>query len=187
MVPGDSVSRVRGPTGEACEGQFPFIGAVRVQRLLRAHAVCTSRCYAGKPLGELIALTKDKDKYVRQAAAWGLADIRSDAKSAVPTLTELLKDKDQDVRRVAASALGCIWHDAKSAVPALNRLLGEGRPLVNHFSRRALARLSGKMLGRNLRQSISNGSAGAWNVRQLACLSRSSMGIAKRVEPTPIS
>ena len=83
--------------------------------------------YTGKSQVELIALTRDKDKYVRQAAAWALADIRSNARSSVPALTELLKDKDQDVRRVAASALGCIWHDAKTAVPALNSMLDDKR------------------------------------------------------------
>ena len=74
--------------------------------------------YMGKTLGELVALTTDKDKHARQAAAYALGNTPSDAKTAVPALSKLLEDKEQDVRKAAASALGWIGHDAKAAVPA---------------------------------------------------------------------
>ena len=79
--------------------------------------------YQGKTLSEWIALTKDKDEKVRSEAAWALVRIGSEAKSAIPALTELLKDKDGLVRWAAIETLGKIGPEAKTAVPALTELL----------------------------------------------------------------
>ena len=62
---------------------------------------------------------KDKDTYVRQAAAQALGKIGAKAKAAVPALANALKDQRPAVRQAAAQALGQIGAEAKAAVPAL--------------------------------------------------------------------
>src|SRR5439155_5502063 len=62
---------------------------------------------------------KDKDKAVRQNAAYALGEIGQAAKDAVPALLKALKDEDTEVKKYAMGALGEIGPDAKAAVPAL--------------------------------------------------------------------
>ena len=79
--------------------------------------------YQGKTLSQWIALTKDKDKKVRSDAASALGEFGSEAKIAVPALTELLKDEDQRVQYAAALAIRHFGTEAKAAVPAITVLL----------------------------------------------------------------
>jgi hypothetical protein len=106
--------------------------------------------YAGKTLGEWVALTKDEDKLVRYDAAWALGKIGSEARIATPALTELLKDLDADVRYYAALALGNIGRDAKTAIPALVELLED----MDEDVRRAVAEALG-YIGSEAKTAIS--------------------------------
>ena len=78
--------------------------------------------FTSKTLGEWVALTKDKDKNVRQAAAHALGDEYSEGKTVVPVLTELLRDKEPGVRQAAAWSLGSKWRNAATHRPCPHAL-----------------------------------------------------------------
>ncbi len=59
---------------------------------------------------ELLTALKDRDEYVRSAAAGALGQIRDVA--VVPELLSVLKDRDEYVRSAAAKALGQIGDEA---------------------------------------------------------------------------
>ncbi len=69
----------------------------------------------------LTELLRDEDKFVRRAAAKGLAGIR---RAAIPVLAESLKDKDAHVRTEAAWALDQIVADATRQSPLLLNCYG---------------------------------------------------------------
>ena len=98
--------------------------------------------YRGKTLGEWIALTKDKDKDVRNDAVWALRHFGPKAKIAAPALTELLKDKNGQVRSTAALALMEIIPEAKTVIiPVLTELLKEKDVDVRSVAAEALGRI----------------------------------------------
>ena len=81
----------------------------------------------------LLRSLKDKDKAVRDAAAWSLGDIR-DA-SAVQPLIQTLKDEDEFVRSTAASHLGKIG-DTRALEP-LREALNDADTDVRESAERA--------------------------------------------------
>jgi HEAT repeat protein len=68
------------------------------------------------------ALRTDKSVEVREAAAAGIekvAEVRSDLRVTIPSLTSALKDPAEPVRAAAAKTLSHIGFDAQNALPAL--------------------------------------------------------------------
>ncbi|WPD20733.1 MAG: HEAT repeat domain-containing protein [Candidatus Electrothrix scaldis] len=93
----------------------------------------------GKFVADLIALLKDRDMLVRQAAAEILGQL--DVSSAVPPLIELLREKDMPtpVRQAAAKSLGKL--NAESAVKDMVHLLTEGDSRVRQVAVEVLVQL----------------------------------------------
>ena len=79
--------------------------------------------YRGKTISEWVRLLKAPEHSTRSTAATQLGKIGSEAKAAVPALTDALKDKHGQVRTAVAEALGKIGAEAKTAVPALTDAL----------------------------------------------------------------
>ena len=72
---------------------------------------------------------------VRQAAAETLEQMRFQAKTAIPALTELLKEKNEDVRWAATQALGNI---GTTAIPTLMELPKDKNGTVRRAAAEAL-------------------------------------------------
>jgi hypothetical protein len=66
---------------------------------------------------------RDKDPWVRQSAAWAIADLGSGGKECVPDLIESMKNKE--TKRAAVWALGKIGPQAQRAIPALVAALND--------------------------------------------------------------
>jgi hypothetical protein len=85
---------------------------------------------------------QDADYRVRSSAAWTIACIGPQAKSAVTALVRALTDQHPYVRSYAAAALGKIGPQAKDAVPDLLKAIedvgGVGPTEVGVFAIRAL-------------------------------------------------
>ncbi len=79
--------------------------------------VSASFAYRAPSVESLIKQLKDKDEVVRLKAAKELGKLGTDAKDAIPALTEALKDTDEDVRSVAKKAIALI----KDAVAAIDK------------------------------------------------------------------
>ena len=91
-----------------------------------------------KTLDERIALTKDKDARVREAAVRALADMPSEATTTVPVLIELLKDENDRVRWVTVCTLEALGRDSKDAALPLAKLLNDKNENVRHGACQAL-------------------------------------------------
>ena len=78
--------------------------------------------YERKSASELIRMLHDRESSVQVQGAYGLSLLGSEAKAAIPDLTEALNGEAL-VRQNAALALGNIGPDAMEAVPALTKVL----------------------------------------------------------------
>lgn len=87
----------------------------------------------------LAGVLDDANKYVRAAAAFGLA--RVEDPRGMPVLTELLRDEHRDVRTMAAIALGDLGALARVAVPALEAAAHDAQPEVRQRASEALAKV----------------------------------------------
>ena len=82
-----------------------------------------------------------QDRKRRLGAAHALGMIGSEAKGAVPALTNMLVDNDFEARLAAAEALGGIGADASAAIPPLAALIrGKARPRREPQESRELGR-----------------------------------------------
>ena len=86
-------------------------------------------------------LPERRGQRARQAAAWSLGYIGSEATAAVPALGDLLRGHRGMVRHTAAGALGRIGAEAKPAVPALVGLLKDHDERVRDATAWALGRI----------------------------------------------
>lgn len=98
-------------------------------------------------IATLVRQLKSEDAEERRAAAKGLAEMGSEAKSAVGALATALKDKDLFVRRFSAQALGEIGPEAKSAVRPLAEALKDSRKEVAQAAAVALGKVGGDGVG----------------------------------------
>ena len=90
----------------------------------------------------LFRALKDKKKYVRQMAAYALAEmLGAKAEAAIPVLKNGLKARDPFM---AADALGEIGPKAASAVPALTKLLKHKNSKVRRAAAEALTKIRGR-------------------------------------------
>ena len=87
-------------------------------------------------------MLKDKCEWVREATAKALGKIGSEARKAIPTLTELLKDEEWSVRGAAATALGNIGPEAKIAIPSLTELLKDEDDYVRRAAVDAMEKIT---------------------------------------------
>jgi HEAT repeat protein len=86
---------------------------------------------------------KDKNKEVRESAAFALGNIRADPGTSVLALMEGLKDKDPSVRKRSAESLGGFGRDAQPAVPALVEALGDQDDDVQRQAAEAIGQIGG--------------------------------------------
>jgi HEAT repeat protein len=85
---------------------------------------CSKKAGGGAAdLTKLRADLKSTDQQAVQDACVALADMKKDAKGAIPELIPLLDENNALTRRLAAYALGQIGPDAKAAVPKLKTLM----------------------------------------------------------------
>jgi HEAT repeat protein len=89
----------------------------------------------------LSELARDKDAFLRVAAAEILKQIGPDAITAVPALTEMLRDKEDKVRSSAAAALGGI---GPAAIPALTKMLHDQDQQIREGAATALGQAKAK-------------------------------------------
>ena len=124
----------------AVEPFAPEVVSLVVQ-LLKDKSSPSARARAAEVLGRigpaakaaipvLTQAVKDEDVKVRRAAIDALAEMKADAKMAVPNLAQVLKHHpmapdDYDVHRSTIAALRAIGPDAKPAIPALVEVMGE--------------------------------------------------------------
>ena len=88
---------------------------------------CRSKApYEGKSVAQLRRMLHDADPKKQVQGAFGLSQLGSQAREAVPDLQEALKSADPLVRQNAALALGSIGPEAADAVPGLTELLRDG-------------------------------------------------------------
>src|SRR6516165_4913011 len=88
---------------------------------------------------------KDKNKEVREFAAFALGNIRADPGTLVSALTEGLQDKESSVRKRSAEVLGGFGGDAQSAVPVLVEALGDQDDDVQRQAAEAIGKIGGNV------------------------------------------
>jgi HEAT repeat protein len=89
---------------------------------------CHSKApYQGKSVAQLRRMLHDADSKTQVQGAFGLSQLGSQAREALPDLLEALKSDDPLVRQNAALALGAIGPDAAEAVPGLTEALHDGQ------------------------------------------------------------
>jgi HEAT repeat protein len=87
----------------------------------------------------LASVLDDSNKYVRAAAAFGLA--RVEDPRGMPVLTELLRDEHRDVRAAVAIYLGELGDLARLVIPALEAAAKDAQPEVRQRASEALAKI----------------------------------------------
>lgn len=87
-----------------------------------------------RDIKKLIAQLKDKDKSVREAAAWRLTG--TEDKRAVPALIKAVEDQDKHVRQGAIIALG--WIGDKRALSALRKALKDKNVVIQDTAKGTL-------------------------------------------------
>lgn len=92
-------------------------------------------------LPQLVKDLESSDELIRIQAFDGLAELASDAASAVPLLIEALSDSDEVIVWHSARTLGAIGDASAAAVPKLTSLLADERPKVRAYSAYALGRI----------------------------------------------
>jgi HEAT repeat protein len=104
-------------------GKFFTGHASALALVLLASLGCRGRApYEGKSVAALVRMLHNPKTAIQIQGAYGLSLLGSDAKTAVPDLTEALNG-DALVRQNAALALGGIGVEAREAVPALTKAL----------------------------------------------------------------
>jgi len=89
---------------------------------------CRSKApYQGKSVSQLRRMLHDADSKTQVQGAFGLSQLGSPAREAVPDLLDALKSNDPLLRQNAALALGAIGPDAAEAVPGLTEALRDGQ------------------------------------------------------------
>ncbi len=83
--------------------------------------------YEGKSVAQLRRMLHDADPKAQVQGAFGLSQLGSQAREALPDLLEALKSADPLVRQNAALALGSIGPEAADAVPGLTDLLRDSQ------------------------------------------------------------
>jgi HEAT repeat protein len=101
---------------------------------------CHSKPYEGKTIAELQRMLEDPSPAVQAQGAFGLSQMGSEAREAVPALIESLK-RESLVRQNAALALGAIGPEASDAVPALIELLHDPEWTVRRQAATALGKI----------------------------------------------
>jgi HEAT repeat protein len=97
---------------------------------------------SGAGLRLLVEALGAPDAAVRMAAAWGLGQVETGGRSAVPSLVAALRDDpDPGVRAAAARALGVLEPEGEPAVPGLLDALGDPHEAVRHEAALALSEL----------------------------------------------
>lgn len=100
---------------------------------------------AAPAVPELIAvLQKDKDEFVRAAAAEALGKIGPPARIAINTLISALRDEFWKVKANACEALGTFGPDAKEAIPQLKKLMTSKEEEVPTKAAAALSKIDAK-------------------------------------------
>ncbi len=92
------------------------------------------RWYAKRDIKKLIVQLEDKNKSVREAAAWRLTGTRD--KRAVPALIKAVEDKNKHVRQGAIIALG--WIGDERAVVALRKALKDENEVIQQTAKGTL-------------------------------------------------
>src|SRR5216684_4253089 len=93
-----------------------------------ASSGCRSKApYQGKSVAQLRRMLHDADSKIQVQGAFGLSQLGSPAREALPELLEALKSDDPLVRQNAALALGAIGPDAAEAVLGLTEALHDGQ------------------------------------------------------------
>jgi len=87
-------------------------------------------------LGPITRAARDRDPYVREAAAYVIGSVSRDA--ALPVLTRLLDDPDQSVRCAAVKSLPGLKPEPGVAVPLFVKCLGDADPSVRWHAANAL-------------------------------------------------
>jgi HEAT repeat protein len=96
--------------------------------------------YEGKSLAELERMLRNPNPTVQAQGAFGLSQLGTDARPAVPSLIDALK-RNTPVRQNAALALGQIGPGARDAVPALCEALGDSERAVRRQAALALGKI----------------------------------------------
>jgi HEAT repeat protein len=93
----------------------------------------------------LVAVMKDPDRWVREAAVLSLGKVGSPAEAAIPALIEALHDEDDYVRYRAAAALAYLGPVAKDAIPRLEEMARDDPTEIGaYWSKEALRRIRGE-------------------------------------------
>ena len=87
---------------------------------------------------------KDKNEWVRKAAAVSLGKVGFKAHKALPHLHRLLKDKSQQVRKAVVLAVGKMGIKAERSAPALMQLWGDAHSDLRKAATLSLGRLGTK-------------------------------------------
>jgi HEAT repeat protein len=96
--------------------------------VISASSGCRSKApYQGKSVAQLRRMLHDADSKTQVQGAFGLSQLGSEAREALPDLLDALKSDDPLVRQNAALALGAIGPDAAEAVPGLTEALHDGQ------------------------------------------------------------
>lgn len=104
----------------------------------RSHAADALATLGEAAVPQLLALTAEEDRSLREAAVYALGTAGRGQKSVVSQLAPLLGDPNADLRLLAAHALSSI---GAVAVPALTSALADAQLPERHLAALALARL----------------------------------------------
>jgi serine/threonine protein kinase/HPt (histidine-containing phosphotransfer) domain-containing protein len=90
---------------------------------LRSAAAKSLAQIGGSATAVLARTLKDKIPLVREASAYALGEMGSEAAPAVPALILAMRDKVWEVRKAAVEALGKLGQHAQASIPALTEAL----------------------------------------------------------------